>query len=135
MRAIMADNDIRGQFTILMVHLRSDEWREIWNSLNLSVLSFADLGLDDDVSDSVLWRSCQAQQIILLTGNRNEDGPDSLEATIRQFNTPISLPVFTLALPRKVVSSQAYAAKIAESLLQYLLDIDRIRGTGRLWLP
>jgi hypothetical protein len=39
----------------------------------------------------------QAQKMILLTANRNMEGDDSLEQTIRNENTLISLPVLTIA--------------------------------------
>ena len=32
----------------------------------------------------------------MITGNRNDDGPDSLEATTRNENQPESLPVITI---------------------------------------
>jgi hypothetical protein len=36
--------------------------------------------------------------MILLTGNRNLKDPDSLEQTIREENTPFSLPVITIVI-------------------------------------
>jgi len=73
--------------------------------------------------------------MILVTANRNAEGPDSLEATLRSQNTTSSLPVFTFANARKVLNSRKYADRVAAQLLDYLLDIDRVRGTGRLYLP
>ncbi len=81
---------------------------------------------------AVLWRACQQHQLVLLTGNRNKDGPDSLEATIQAENTPQSLPVFTLADP---LSSGAYAEPVAIRLLEHLYDIGSLRGTGRMYIP
>ncbi|MBI3823569.1 MAG: hypothetical protein HY289_12940 [Planctomycetes bacterium] len=135
MRAIMADNDIQGQMHILMLILESEAWRDVWIALKLSVRTFADLGLTTGVSDADLWHACQKEGIVLITGNRNEEGPDSLEATIQASNTPMSLPVVTLSDANKVIFSPAYAGQAAERILEYLMDIDNVRGTGRLWAP
>jgi hypothetical protein len=103
--------------------------------LNLPLLTFRDLGLAPDASDALLWQRCQEEQIILITANRNNDGPDSLEATLRTQNRPDSLPVFTVADAERVLHSGEYVGRVVERLLDYLLDIDNYRGTGRLYLP
>jgi len=135
MTGILADNDVQRQVEILFHILEGDSWREIWRSLNLSVLTFEDLGLARNASDATLWQTCQQHQVILITANRNDDGPDSLEATIRDSNQPEHLPVFTLADPKRIQKSRAYAERAAERLLEYLLEIDAVKGTGRLYLP
>jgi hypothetical protein len=131
----MGDNDIRGQMAVIVQLLESDAWREIWTSLNLSVRTFAELSLPVDASDNAVWHACQQNEVILITGNRNNDDDDSLHATIEAHNTPTSLPVMTIAYPNGVVNSWPYAHRVVERLLQYLLDIDKVRGAGRLWLP
>ncbi len=83
----------------------------------------------------VLWQVRQQQEIILITANRNDKGADSLESAIRTMNTVHSLPVFTIANARQVLHNRAYAERVVESLLDYLIDIDNFRGTGRLYLP
>lgn len=71
------------------------------------------------------------------TGSKivDDDGSDSLEATIQQHNTPHSLPIFTLANDQRVLRDRLYAEAIADWLLEFLFDIDNYRGTGRLYLP
>jgi hypothetical protein len=135
MTGILADNDVQRHVEILIHILENPTWREIWRSTNLSLLSFEDLGLVRNASDAVLWQKCQEQQVILITANRNEDGPDSLQATIRAFNQPDNLPVFTLADPKRIQRNRGYAERVAERLLEYLLEIDEVKGTGRLYLP
>jgi hypothetical protein len=78
---------------------------------------------------------CQQPEILLITGTRNLDGPDSLETTIRELNTPFCLPVITLADQDRIMEGKAYAAKVAERLLEYLYDMENYRGTGRLFVP
>lgn len=135
MRSIMADNDIHGQMNVLVHLLLSDAWRDIWTSLNLSVRTFKDLGLDVDVPDAELWHVCQKEQVVLITGNRNKNSADSLEATIQAHSTATSLPVLTLSDTDRVMDSRECANRVVESLLQFLLAIDNVRGAGRLWLP
>jgi hypothetical protein len=43
--------------------------------------------------------------------------------------------VFTLADAERLMSDRAYAERVAEALLEYLVKIDSLRGTGRLYLP
>lgn len=101
----------------------------------MDIFSFRDLNLSQQTSDAVIWLTCQQEQMILVTANRNADGPDSLEMTLRTQNTTTSLPVFTIANAERVFHSRDYAERVALKLLEYLLDIDRVRGTGRLYLP
>src|SRR5262245_13502191 len=98
-------------------------------------VSLSDLGLQPDASDRDVWEACQREQVVLLTVNRNDGGPESLEATIRQHNTPASLPVFTLANDQRVLRDRLYAAAVADRLLEFLFDIDSYHETGRLYLP
>jgi len=135
MRAIMADNDIQGQMGTLVRLLESEAWLDIWASLNLAVRTFADLSLDPSVADAELWHACQREQIVLITANRNKAGADSMEATIKAFSTASSLPVFTLADPKQILASREYADRVVTRFLQYLMEIDNVRGAGRLWLP
>ena len=67
--------------------------------------------------------------------NRNQSSAESLEAVIRQHNTPTALPVFTIGDLRKFAASRSYAERVLIALYDYLLRIDTLRGTGRLYLP
>lgn len=71
----------------------------------------------------------------MITNNRNGKGPDSLESPIRAHSTAASQPVFTPANPHGVLHDPGYRDRVAERLLEYLIDIDNYRGTGRLYLP
>jgi hypothetical protein len=134
-KGILSDLDVRGQLNKLVHFLRDGEWQPLWDALHLQVFSFADHRLSDRESDARVWQVCQAEQIILVTGNRNRDGPDSLEATIREKNTDECLPVLTLVDPKRVMNSHSYAERVALRMLEYLLDMENLRGTGRLFLP
>jgi hypothetical protein len=134
-KALLADVNIQGQVDLLVALMRAEPWREFWEELRLDYVTFNDVGLDPRATDAVIWHLCQQQDIVLLTNNRNDDAPDSLEATIRTHNTPESLPVFTLADAERVRHSRQYADRVIETLLDALMRIDSLRGTGRLYLP
>jgi hypothetical protein len=132
---ILADANCAGHLALLL-RLMQEGWRhDVWEGLHLAYVSFADLGLHPDASDRAVWEVCQREQVILLTANRNDAGPDSLEATLQQHNTPHSLPVFTLANDQRVLRDRLYAEAVADRLIEFLFDIDSYRGTGRLYLP
>ena len=135
MPGIMADHNVEGQLAVLLRIWTSAAWALLWESLAIEVESLARVGLPYDISDRVLWQACQQHDILLITANRNDAGPDSLEATMRDLNTPSSLPVLTIADPELVMTSQDYAERVAIQVLEYLLDLDNFRGTGRLFVP
>jgi hypothetical protein len=120
---------------ILTTIERDETWREIWQSLNLSLLTFGDLGLMPNLPDALLWQICQHQQIILVTANRNAEGADSLEATLRTQNTADSLPVFTVADAARLMHSPDYVQRVVAQLLDYLMNIDNLRGMAGCTCP
>jgi hypothetical protein len=77
MRGILADNDVKGFLGIIQSIWLSETWRGLWNDLGLSVESFSTMGLSHDSSDALIWRTCQKEKLVLITANRNLDGPDS----------------------------------------------------------
>jgi hypothetical protein len=81
-----------------------------------------------------VWRFAQAQQMLLLTGNRRMRGADSLEQVIRTENTPASLPVITVASVERL-DERRYREHCASRLIQIILDLDNCLGAGRLYIP
>jgi hypothetical protein len=75
-----------------------------------------------------VWNVGQAEQLILITDNRNLDSEESLEATIRRNNTPASLPVFTIADMSEFRTDNSYVERVVEALFDYLLRIDDVRA-------
>jgi hypothetical protein len=135
MAGIMADHNVEGHFVVLLRLWTSEAWAALWESLELEVESFVRLGIPYGTTDRDLWQVCQQREIVLLTANRHDEGPDSLEATIRDLNTPSSLPVLTIADPELVLASRDYAERVAIQVLEYLLNLDHFRGVGRLFVP
>jgi len=90
---ILIDHNIEGWGTLLWNTLMTEGWADL---CQIEMLMFADVGLDYDSNDREVWRFAQANDMILLTANRNMIGKDSLEQTLREENTPDSLPVITI---------------------------------------
>ena len=135
MPGLVADNDVEGQLEALHQYLLSPAWKGIWEDLGFSVEKFAALELPRHTPDRIVWQTCQKRHLVLVTGNRNDDGPDSLEATLRDSNQVDSLPVITLASPKRIPKDKEYLARTAVKLLEYLMDLERHRGAGRLYVP
>jgi predicted nuclease of predicted toxin-antitoxin system len=135
MRGIVADANIEGHVDRLVARIHATSWVDFWNHLGIVLETFPDIGLADTSPDNEVWRTCQQEQLILITANRNNDGPDSLEATILAENTPNSLPVLTIGDVEELRHSAEYAERVITRLIEILIDIDSYRGTGRLYIP
>ena len=135
MKGIVADINIQGHVDLLVALMQAEPWKLFWDYLQLPYLHFADISLAPTSPDSLVWETCQREELVLITDNRNKHDADSLEATIQTRNTPTSLPVFTIAKVPHLRASQDYAHRIIDKLLDSLLRIDALRGTGRLYLP
>lgn len=135
MLRILADHDVEGHLSYVRVYLEGGPWSEFWADLDVSVHSFGEFGLSQATPDAEVWRVCQERQLILFTGNRNMESDDSLEATIRKYGTVGSLPVCTVADALRVLSDNLYMERVAVKLIETLMDLDRYRGTGRVYLP
>jgi hypothetical protein len=132
---LLVDVNLDGHADLPDIRLRSERWSELRDHVDIQFLHFEHLGLDRTTTDDVVWRLCQQRGYYLLTANRNQEAADSLEATIRREGTLESLPVLTFADAKRVYQSSAYLDKVAEKLLDYLLNEENYRGAGRLFLP
>jgi hypothetical protein len=134
-KLLLADANIQGHVDRLIKRMQREPWIGFWHDLQLRCVSFVDVGLDPSDLDAVVWQRCQDKQLYLITNNRNDDGPDSLENTIRTRGTAQSLPVFTIGDADRTLSDRDYAAEVIWTLFEHLYDIDNLLGTGRLFLP
>jgi predicted nuclease of predicted toxin-antitoxin system len=134
-KGILADINIQGHMDVLMKIARAEPWKLFWDDLRLQYLHFSDVGLAQASLDSLVWDTCQRHELVLLTDNRNENDPDSLEATIRARNSPASFPVVTIGNVPHLRQSRAYADRIIDKLFDFLMRMDSLRGTGRLYVP
>lgn len=134
-KGILADANIQGHVNYLVDLLHSPYWLDLWEELGLVYATFEDVGLDRAASDLDIWQRCQDEGYILITDNRNQEGLQSLEATIRSKAFEESLPVLTIGNVRRLQHDSEYAQAVATRLMGILIEIDAARGTGRLYLP
>ncbi len=135
MKGILADVHMGPYVESLVRQMQSDYWADFWNEIKVQLYQFEDVGLAPEATDMEIWDCCQAEQLVLVTNNRSQHTDDSLETAIRTLNTPTSLPVFTIGNLDRLRASRSYAEAVVEQFYDYLLDIDRVRGAGRLYLP
>ena len=79
------------------------------------------VGLPDDSTDREVWRFAQANQMLLLTNNRNMEGVDMLEQIIRDEGHVASLPVITIGRAERM-SERTYREQCATRLLEIVID-------------
>lgn len=135
MPSLVSDVDTLGQFDRLLDVLTSSTWADWWKVLQVPVLTFEDLGLSVSARDSEVWHKVQEHDAVLVTGNRNESGTDSLGYVIRTRNKPQSLPVITYGDAQAILNDSIYRKSAAVRLLEILLDFEQYRGAGRLYIP
>jgi hypothetical protein len=128
---LLSDHDVELQTRLIWTVFTDDEWKEFGV---LDFLSLRGAGLDRKSSDRVVWLYCQAHEMLLITGNRNQRGSDSLGIVIEELNSLIHLPVLTIATP-DMVSEKTYRENCAYRIADIALALDRIRGAGRLYIP
>lgn len=128
---ILADHNVEGQAVMLWDTLVTEEWADL---LSLEIVMFADLGLAINSSDRTIWRFVQEERMFLLTSNRNMEGEDSLEQTLRQESSPTVLPVLTIGnLDR--MNDRAYRERCATRIAEIIMDLDNYLGASRLFIP
>jgi hypothetical protein len=128
---VLLDHHMKKQGILLWATMGNEGWLKL---LNIPMLTFTDVGLRIDSSDRDVWRFAQEHQLILLTGNRNQAGEDSLEQTIRNENLPTSLPVITVSVVDRL-DERVYREQCAERLAEIILDIENNLGLGRIYIP
>lgn len=131
MTTILVDHNMEGQADLLFDMLRVQGWADL---LDIHFARFSDIGLDKAATDRAVWRHTQAQRMVLLTANRSMTGPDSLEQTIREERTDISLPVLTVSVVERLEET-AYREACAERIAEIIVDLELYLGVGRLYIP
>ena len=128
---ILSDHDIEGHAHSIMGVLGAEGWLE---AVDLRLAIFTEVGLPLDSSDREVWLFAQENGMILLTNNRNMDGADSLEQTLRDENCPTSLPVVTVANVGRL-SERNYRERCAFQLLEIALELNKHLGRSRIYIP
>ena len=132
MRTILSDHNIEGQTESLWGTLGTEGWLSL---IPIQWVNFQQVGLPISSNDREVWQFAQANQMILLTANRNMEDENSLEQTLRDENTATSLPVLTIGHQERILYDAAYRKRCAERLIDILLDLDNYLGTQRIFIP
>lgn len=133
MPILLSDHNCEGQAQAIFAVLERRGYAQL---LQITLCLFSDIGMPVDTDDERVWRYCQVNSLLLLTGNRKARGGNkSLESVLRRLSTPESLPVFTIGNVQRVLSDRPYCAQCAERLADYVLALEYYRGTPRLYLP
>ncbi|MCI0390400.1 MAG: ACP S-malonyltransferase [Acidobacteria bacterium] len=128
---VLFDNDISGYRDLLAGTLRATGWDE-YNLVEF--VTMPEVGLATNSNDREVWRFCQSNSFILLTGNRNQDDETSLEQTLRAENTTTALPVLTIA-DRQRLPEADYRERCVETLIAIVFDLPNYLGTARQFIP
>ena len=131
MMTVLFDNDLSGYRDLLAGTLRATGWDE-YNLVEF--VTMPEVGLATNSNDREVWRFCQSNSFILLTGNRNQDDETSLEQTLRAENTATALPVLTIA-DRQRLREADYRERCVETLIAIVFDLPNYLGTARQFIP
>lgn len=138
MKGVLFDADIIGHAAIMPRLLAKIGLPGFMDALGVRLSTFADFGLHTRTDDRTVWKFCQAKGLVLYTNNRNMDGEDSLEYSIRDLYTTMSLPVITLANKKRFETEESYAVVVADRFATLLFDIferGMHRGACRIYIP
>lgn len=127
----LIDYNLTGDAVLFWGTLSAEGWLDL---LSIRFFTFQEVKLPMDSSDRVVWQFAQTNQMILVTANRNMKGDNSLEQTIREENTPTSLPILTIGNPDRFDESN-YRQKCATRLIEILFDLENYKGVGRIFIP
>lgn len=128
---IRIDHNIKGDAELLFALLVKDGWADL---LELQFVDFSETPLQVTSDDTTIWRYPQTHGMLLLTYNRNDEDETSLSATIRRANTPVALPVMTVANPLRL-KELGYRRAVAERMAEILVYLENYLGAGRLFIP
>ena len=138
MRGLLADVNLAGHLRYLQVRLRRSELDELFDDPVPEFATFRDVGMANETDDRTVWQFCQAEGWVLWTDNRNDDGPDSLEATLRDLWQPGCLPVVTVGDKGRFESDPEYASEVAAGVAEVLFGLiqeDKYRDRPRTFAP
>lgn len=128
---VLVDYNLTGYVVLLRGTLAADGWLDL---LSIQFVLLEEAGLAMDSNDRLIWQFAQANQMLLLTANRNAKGEDSLEQTIQRMGIPTSLPVITIGSLDRLIERE-YREQCAARLAEIALYIENYSGVGRLFIP
>ena len=133
MLILLSDHNCEGQAQAIFAVLERLGYAQM---LGIVLRLFTDVGLPINADDEQVWRYCQVNSALLLTGNRKaRGGENTLESVLRRLTTSETLPVLTIGNVQRILSDRVYCRQCADRLADYVLALENYRGTSRLYLP
>ncbi len=127
----LVDYNLSGYAVVLLGILTKRGWLEFFS---IQFLTFREIGLSMDSSDRTVWNYAQANQMIIITANRNMKGQDSLEQIMREHNNATSFPIVTIG-DLGCLDESEYRERCVDRLIEIVLELDNYMGVGRLFIP
>jgi predicted nuclease of predicted toxin-antitoxin system len=127
----LIDYNLKGQAILLWGIISAEGWLDF---APIRFVYFEEVGLMMDSSDRLIWQFAQANQMIIITANRNKKGTDSLEQTILENNSLSSLPIITIGNPDRL-DERLYRQRCATRIIEIVFDLANYMGVGRLYVP
>lgn len=144
MRGLLADINLQGHLAVLRQLLIELDLLPSLLAESLNLATFADIGIPAGLDDRSLWNRCQANGWVLFTDNRNQDGSNSLETTLRDSWQQGDLPVITLSSKNKFERSPGYRRRVAIRIAELMvgvaaersgLEVERYCSQPRIFVP
>jgi hypothetical protein len=123
MPGLLTDVNVQGHLPYLTRLIGKLELLVMLADIGVTFHTFTDFGLDPRLNDRELWNYCQANDLVLLTDNRNHEDENSLNATILDSWRVGHLPILTLANKGKFEHSEDYALRVAQNVAEQLFVI------------
>ncbi len=137
MFGLLADENLQGHLPYLRHLFESLDLWGVLSVLSIQLATFPDIKLSRGTDDRTLWNRCQKDGWVLFTENRNQDGPDSLQATLLDSWKVGLLPVLTLSNKNRFEHSRAYAERVAKDIAELLFGIvhGEYHDQSRIFVP
>ena len=104
MKGILADANIQGYVDYLIALVQAEPWKLFWDDLGIQYRHFSDVGLAPEAADSLVWETCQQEELVLVTDNRNRPLSTLTELTAGR-SASASGPIAGRSLPSARVIS------------------------------
>ena len=127
----LVDYNLDGYAPVLLGILTKRGWLEFFS---IQFVTFREIGLPMNSSDRLVWNYAQANQMMILTANRNMKGKDSLEQVMREENRSTSFPIITIGDLARLDESE-YRERCVDCLIEIVLELENYMGGGRLFIP
>lgn len=137
MQGLLADVNVQGHLHWLRNLLKSVD---LWTLLEVEGIrfeSFAGIGLRNNLDDRSIWEFCQANGWVLFTNDKNNDGRNSLQATLDDSWQPGHMPVLTLANQGRFVRGGDYSRRVANDVAEILIGLKtgEVCDRPRIYVP